>query len=258
MVQGLPKGDVWLAFRTSLNSSENGESCQKILDQLQTFERSYAWDRHGVSAYTDNEVLTALFAKTGTAKKKAGGSGKASGGDQDKDSKTIKCFGCSKKGHKKFECRSKHLWKDDSDKYKGKEKESSKANAVKDQPASSGGMDFLLHSREGGPKADTIRESVSTDRCATTTDWVVDSGATSHYTGMDHDWIRYRALAAGEHEVIFADESWVNAAGIGDIGLLLPCGNGTSTPTILRNVLHAPHVRQEQPHERLPVPNGRS
>jgi hypothetical protein len=65
MVQGLPKGDVWLAFRTSLNSSENGESCQKILDQLQTFERSYAWDRHGVSAYTDTS--TALFAKKGTA-----------------------------------------------------------------------------------------------------------------------------------------------------------------------------------------------
>jgi hypothetical protein len=121
-------------------------------------------------------------------------------------------------------------------------------------------MDFLLLSREGGeggegaaggeggdsepltlrPKADKIRESVSTDRCATTTDWVVDSGATSHCTGMDHDWIRYRALTPGEHEVIFADESRVSAAGIGDIGLLLPCGNGSSTRTILRNVLHVP------------------
>jgi hypothetical protein len=249
MVQGLPKGDVWLAFRTSLNLSESAGSCQKILGQLQIFECSYAWDRHGVSAYIDTELSTALFAKKGTAKKKGGesaggtsnsggasggGSGKASGGDQDKDSKTIKCFGCGKKGHKKFECRSKHLWKENSDsKDKEKDKkESSKANVVKDQPASTAGMDFLLLSREGGPKADKIRESVSTDRCATTTDWVVDSGATSR--------IRYRALAAGEHEVIFADEGVVSAAGIGDIGLLLPCGNGSSTRTILRNVPHVP------------------
>jgi hypothetical protein len=94
------------------------------------------------------------------------------------------------------------------------------------------------------PGHGTLRESVSTDRGATTTDWVVDSGATSHCTGMDHDWIRYRALASGEHEVIFADESKVSAAGIGDIGLLLPCGNGTSTRVILRNVLHVPACRK--------------
>ncbi|KAI5841244.1 hypothetical protein BZA05DRAFT_418433 [Tricharina praecox] len=68
MVQGLPTGDVWLAFRTSLNSSESAGSCQEILDQI--LERSYAWDRHGVSAYTNTELSTALFAKKGTAKKK--------------------------------------------------------------------------------------------------------------------------------------------------------------------------------------------
>ncbi|KAA8895290.1 hypothetical protein FN846DRAFT_997275 [Sphaerosporella brunnea] len=94
MVQGLPTGDVWLAFWTSLTSSDSAGSCQKILDQLQIFERSYAWDRHGVSAYT-SQSSTALFAKKGTAKKKGaetsgGGSDKAPGGDQDKDSKTIK------------------------------------------------------------------------------------------------------------------------------------------------------------------------
>jgi hypothetical protein len=61
------------------------------------------------------------------------------------------------------------------------------------------------------PQADEIRESVAINRCASTTDWVVDSGATSHCTGMDHDWIRYRALAPGEHEVIFADESKVRS-----------------------------------------------
>jgi hypothetical protein len=191
MVQGLPTGDVWLAFRTSLNSSDSAGSCQKILDQLQIFERSYAWDRHGVSAYTNTELSTALFAKKGTAKKggeTAGGSGKASGGDQDKDSKTIKCFGCGKKGHKKFECRSKHLWKENSDSQdKDKEKkESSTAKVVKDAPASTTtdqSMDFLLLSQEPltlRPEADKIRESVSTDRCATTTDWVVDSVQTAY------------------------------------------------------------------------------
>jgi hypothetical protein len=56
--------------------------------------------------------------------------------------------------------------------------------------------------------------SVAIDRCATTTEWVVDSGATSHCTGMEHNWLRY--LARGEHEVIFADESTVSTVGIGD------------------------------------------
>jgi hypothetical protein len=46
MVQGLPTGDVWLAFRTSLTSSKSASKCQDILDQLQVFELSYAWDRH--------------------------------------------------------------------------------------------------------------------------------------------------------------------------------------------------------------------
>jgi hypothetical protein len=74
MVQGLPTGDVWLAFRTSLTASKSASKCQDILDQLQIFERSYAWDRHGVSAYTNTESSTALFAKKGTggSKKKDG------------------------------------------------------------------------------------------------------------------------------------------------------------------------------------------
>ncbi|KAA8895051.1 hypothetical protein FN846DRAFT_998118 [Sphaerosporella brunnea] len=85
MVQGHPTGDVWLVFRTSLTLSESAGDSRKILDQLQVFERSYAWDRHGVSAYT-SQSSTALFAKKGTAKKKGGetsegGSGKAFRGD---------------------------------------------------------------------------------------------------------------------------------------------------------------------------------
>jgi hypothetical protein len=245
MIQGLPTGDIWLAFKHSLAASKANKRCQDIVEQLQTFERSYAYDRHGASAYTNSEISTALFAKKGTGGGSKKKDCKASGGDRD-SSQTIKCFGCGKKGHKKFECRSKHLWKENSEKEK---KESSKANVVKDEPAPSvadASMDFLLLFEEGReplalrPEGDEIRESVSTDRCTTTTDWVVDSGATSHCTGMDHEWLRYRALAPGEHEVIFADESKVSAAGIGDIGLLLPCGNGTSTRIILRNVLHVP------------------
>jgi hypothetical protein len=58
MIQGLPTGDVWLAFRTSLTSSKSASKCQDILDQLQVFERSYAWDRHGVSAYTNPQTST--------------------------------------------------------------------------------------------------------------------------------------------------------------------------------------------------------
>jgi hypothetical protein len=113
MIQGLPTGDVWLAFKHSLAASKANKKCQDVVEQLQTFERSYAYDRHGASAYTNSELSTALFAKKGTGGGSKKKDGKVSGGDRDKDSsKTIKCFGCGKKGHKKFECRSKHLWKE--------------------------------------------------------------------------------------------------------------------------------------------------
>ncbi|KAI5856598.1 hypothetical protein BZA05DRAFT_389079 [Tricharina praecox] len=163
----------------------------------------------------------------------------------------------------KFECRSKQLWKENSDSKDKENKESSKENVVNDQAASSAGIGFLLLSREDGdsepltlrPKVDEVCETVITDRCATPTDWVVDSGATSHCTGMDHNWIRYRAIAPGEHAVIFADEIKVSAAGIGDIRLLLPCGTNFEPR-------HTPQctacfcLRQEQPHESLPDPDG--
>jgi hypothetical protein len=154
-MQGLPTGDVWLAFKNNLTAAGKAQKCVDILDQLQIFERSYAYDRHGASAYTNPQTSTALFAKKGTggSKKKdskvtGGGasaeSGKASGGD-----KTIKCFGCGKKGHKKFECRSKHLWKENSSATEApKEKAASKANIVKvdPEPAAtySESMEFLL------------------------------------------------------------------------------------------------------------------
>jgi hypothetical protein len=307
MIQGLPTGDVWLACRTSLTSGRSAGRCQDILDHLQVFERSYAWDRHDVSAYTNPQTSTALFAKkgTGASKKKeskaagAGasadtGSGKASssGGD-----KAIKCFGCGKKGHKKFECRSKHLWKEtdaenDAKDSKDKAASASKANVVKVEPeptATHDRMAFLLLMRSAGPtpkekpmpqpvekpmrpairqagfdhmsllldeaedeqmallprrndvQVDEIRESVAVDRCDDTTVWVVDSGATSHCTGMNsHKLVQYQELAPGEHEVVFSDESRVNAAGIGDIAMLLPRGDGSSTRVILRNVLYVP------------------
>jgi hypothetical protein len=159
MMQGLPTGDVWLAFKNNLTAAGKAQKCVDILDQLQIFERSYVYDRHGASAYTNPQTSTALFAKKGTggSKKKdskatGGGasaeSGKASGRD-----KTIKCFGCGKKGHKKFECRSKHLWKENGSATEApKEKAASKANIVKVDPKPaatySESMDFLLLLRD--------------------------------------------------------------------------------------------------------------
>jgi hypothetical protein len=84
--------------------------------------------------------------------------------------------------------------------------------------------------------------------------WVVDSGATSHCTGMkSHKWVRYRELAPGEHQVIFADESRVSAAGTGDIAMLLPPGDGTSTRVICILTLKAAGVSSYSPR---PVPVG--
>jgi hypothetical protein len=51
MMQGLPTGDVWLAFKNNLSTAGKAQKCMDILDQLQIFERSYACDRHGASAY---------------------------------------------------------------------------------------------------------------------------------------------------------------------------------------------------------------
>jgi hypothetical protein len=43
-------------------ASKRARKCQDILDQLEIFERSYAYSRHGASAYTNIETTTAPFA----------------------------------------------------------------------------------------------------------------------------------------------------------------------------------------------------
>jgi hypothetical protein len=44
---------------------------------------------------------------------------------------------------------------------------------------------MALLPRRNDVQVDEIRESVAVDRCDDTTVWVVDSGATSHCTGMN-------------------------------------------------------------------------
>jgi hypothetical protein len=175
MMQGLPTGDVWLSFKCSLTATGKDRNCRDILEQLQVFELLYSYDRHGASAYTNTESSNALFAKKGAGGGSKKKDGKASGGDRS-SSKTIKCFGCGKKGHKKFECRSKHLWKENSAK-----KESSKEKVFNDAPAptaTDASVDFVLllgHAEEPEEPlmlrqgADEVRESVSTNRSATST-----------------------------------------------------------------------------------------
>ncbi|KAA8895439.1 hypothetical protein FN846DRAFT_894150 [Sphaerosporella brunnea] len=133
-MQGLPTGDVWLSFRHNWEGS-------KVCRYVQIFERSYAYDPLGASAYMNPQSSTALFAKKGTGgckkedSKATGGGASAEGAKASEGHKTIKCFGCGKKGHKKFECQSKHLWKENGIAAEApKEKAASEANIVKVDP----------------------------------------------------------------------------------------------------------------------------
>jgi hypothetical protein len=79
MIQGLPSGEVWLAFKNTLRATDRATKCYEILTQLLVFEQSYAYDRLAVSAYTNTELSAPLFAKKGTGGGSMKTDGKATG-----------------------------------------------------------------------------------------------------------------------------------------------------------------------------------
>jgi len=115
MTKALPTTPEWDQFTTMLNMTKQDKKPEDVYIALEAHEAKLR-AKHSIPADT------ALFAKGGTRYNTSGkshGYGKTNGGKEGSDSASKKgkrspvvCYGCGKQGHKKKECRSHHLWKE--------------------------------------------------------------------------------------------------------------------------------------------------
>ena len=231
MLNGLPETDEWTSFSSNLNMSGKDVDPETIMRHLEVFE-SMLRKKHGIPGDT------ALFAKGGTRYNGKGNQSRRGGKNQGSGSRetsadtkggkpAITCYGCGKNGHKKQECRSRNLWDDKH----GKGKQATAHTAQVQDPSDI--EDSLLLSAEHTPIIDEIKAATPSKGLGGNR-WIVDSGATSHVTGIASIFVNYRQLRRGERMIKVADDRFIHVAGIGDIAIAFEGGS----KQVLQEVLH--------------------
>jgi len=113
--KALPTTPEWVQFTTMLSITKQDKNPEDVYTALEAHEARLR-AKHSIPADT------ALFMKGGTrynTSVKSRGYWKTNGAKEESDSTSKKgkkppvvCCGCGKQGHKKKECGSRHLWKD--------------------------------------------------------------------------------------------------------------------------------------------------
>ena len=142
---------------------------------------------------------------------------------------TGECYGCGEKGHKKDKCLKGSSNKSDQAASK-KDKKITKTESVAAVANDEELFAFTCTSDFAGiAKARGISKA---DMGA-----IADSGANQHYSPDKEKFLNYRPIS--KSEITTADGRSFRAAGVGDLPMTLPNGNG-STKCLLKGAIHAP------------------
>jgi len=227
MTKVLPTTPEWDQFTTMLNMTKQDKKPEDVYIALEAHEAK-------LRAKYSIPANTALFAKGDTRYNISGkshGYGKTNGAKEGSDSASKKgkrspvvCYGCGKQGHKKKECRSCHLWKENQSRQ-------ATANAV-GPPSGGTETDDLILTITEASEVDEVKVSIPQDQKEHT--WIVDLGASMHVIGDISIFHKYQKLKPGERSVKVADNHYVSVTGIGDIAVAF----SETDRHIFRNVLH--------------------
>ena len=136
--------------------------------------------------------------------------------------KSITCYYCQKKGHKRNECRK---LKSDSAKGIRQEKVTTAAQVV--PTAQLDDSLFTAFSSSSSP--------LQIDQ------WLLDSGCSTHVTGLRENFITYSPIPSGEHRIRVANNVEIDAQGRGDVRLVVwDRKKNQQIPFHVSGVLHVP------------------
>ena len=146
------------------------------------------------------------------------------------------CHRCGVMGHIKLKCSSKHKWASDET-FKSDGNLASNASI---SAAESETVHFLvIHS---DPVPDSTPDSVITVNVAlayvSADYWILETGATNHGTGNCHLFETIHTMAKGEHQVMTANNSVVDAEGSATITFHVERPNAKPPKIILQHVLY--------------------
>jgi len=223
LLNGLPVS--WREWRDLQATILKPDQPEDLIVAIKARESTMNRDKGGS---TGNDAVLAVRGKGYGYGSSASGSGGASssqtmrGNGQASYRQSIVCYYCQKKGHRRSECRR---LKSDTAKGVRMEKVTTAAQvASADQPKNSLFTAFCL---TGAP---TSRHQ-----------WLLDSGCSTHVTGLWDCFTNYERIPNGEHRIHVANNAEINALGQGDVTLLVwDDGKQGKMELLLKDVLHVP------------------
>src|SRR6266403_307524 len=199
---------------------------QLIIDE---YERRQVKDRRSDPKDKDKDKDEAL---TADSSKRKG-----------KDKRNVECFNCHKKGHYKTECYQKGGGQEGKGPKRGKNAQEDAAPAAEDTTEAWAAIDHELELTEElcltavaaagshPARAHQSRPGISYE--------LYDSGASRHMSPLRERFVSYKAIPP--RAITAADNRVFYAVGTGDLEIQVPNGE-SSTPVMLRDVLHAPDM----------------
>jgi hypothetical protein len=191
----------------------------------------------------------------------------ASTTQRSKDKRDIECYNCRKKGHIKADCWAKGGGKEGQrpERRKRESQDQSKDSAAaatdKQEDIESWAVTVAEENPQGWDEESSSYVDVEQDSSdeelfeAHSEDYdlqvsaasaqndseaeLYDSGASRHITPNRHRFITYRSITP--RAITAADQRPFYAVGVGDVHIQVPNG-ASSTPIVLRDVLHAPDI----------------
>ena len=168
---------------------------------------------HASSSSHNDEEDVALSAKGKKKFKKGPKGGAKKKGEQKKDMSKVKCFACHKMGHYAGQC----------------------PNKKKKQVAASAEVDEFSARFE---KEFSLLACLSTSALSTSV-WYIDSGASSHMTGV-REHFTYLTKSDLDLEVVLGDDTKVKAVGRGTVSFQ----RESQEPLMMRDVLCVPGLKK--------------
>ena len=222
LLHGLPPSwREWCELQASIIKSEKPDG---LVMAIKASEPSLNRDQ-GVS----NDVVLAVQSKrlAGEGGYKGGkkpGQNRPSRQNKISTKENLTCYYCQKKGHKRIECR-----KLKSDREKG------------------------IEENQSGPPVPTVASVTDTVSCSvftvfstTTTpfrleQWLLDSGCSTHVTGVKEYFTSYTLIPPGHQRIRGADNTEIDALGEGEVALTVWDQKGKREKVlVISGVLHVP------------------
>jgi len=222
LLNGLPAS--WRAWRDHQATILKSDQTLDLITAIKARESTMNRDKGGSMG---NDAVLAVRGKGYGYGSSASGSGGASSiagrvSRQRSNGQPIVCYYCQKKGHRRSECRK---LKSETAKGICTDKVTTAAQVVStDQPENS------LFTAFSSTSAPTSRHQ-----------WLLNSGCSTHVTGLRDSFTTYEQIPDGEYRIRVANNTEINALSRGDVTLLVwDDGKQCKMELILSGVLHVP------------------